>query len=56
MVSDAPAGRVLSLATTLDVGYDPQVARETRVVRASEVLALAGPRGADRVVAQLNLG
>lgn len=81
-VSESPAGRALAHATTLDVSYTPQIARETRVVRAPGVLALAcgttpaaslvpcggadgseqwqvdlaGPRVADRVVAQLDLG
>lgn len=40
-VSDSPAGRALARATTLDVTYSPQIARETRVVSAPEVLALA---------------
>ena len=34
-------GRALALATTLDVGFRPRPARETRVVLAPEVLSLA---------------
>lgn len=39
--SDSAAGRALAVATTLDVRYVPRPARETRIVRATEVLALA---------------
>ncbi len=39
--SDSAAGRALALATSLHVQYQPRVERETREVRAPEVLALA---------------
>jgi hypothetical protein len=39
--SDSAPGRALAVVTSLDVRYDPMVERETRVVRASEVLQLA---------------
>ena len=39
--SDSAPGRALAIATTLDVGYSPRTERETRVVRAPEVLTLA---------------
>lgn len=50
-VSDRASGRALARATTMDVTYTPGIARDTRVVRASEVLALAcGARSGAPVV------
>lgn len=43
-LSESVPGRALAVVTSLDVRYGPRVERETRVVRASEVLMLACSR------------
>jgi hypothetical protein len=46
-LSDSAPGRGLAMITTLDVQYSPRVERETRVVRAAEVLSLACSRSVE---------
>lgn len=46
-LSESVPGRALAVVTSLDVRYAPRVARETRVVRAPEVLMLACSRSTE---------